>query len=548
LKFLSTLITQIKDFFDSLTPIKRMSLIASAGVLLAAVFVIGWMATGTEYVALQTNIPEEQVPTLLNILRGKNIPYRMEDSGKSIHIPRSFLHSTQMTIMTEVGAGRMGEIGLELFDKQDFGTTSYAQRVNFQRALQGELQRAINSLTAVNRSKIILALPKKKTFLEEGSQATASVVLELHSGKRLSEDQVLGIGYLVANSVEGLDFGQVSVVNSHGQILSKKYDSSVAGSAQLIDIKKKVENSFEESIETILSRVVGEGKVIAKVNADLNTRQVSQIEEVIDPDRSAIRSIQTEEESVNGNRSNPTGVPGARANLPGADQAGRVNFNQDVKRELKTTNFEVQKTKRNVTESAGSVKKITVAVMVDGIYKNVENAEGEKTTQWVPREEEEINRFRILVQNAIGFDEKRGDSISIESFQFQKEDFAETDKQMQNLHREKMIRFLASWAMAGFGLVLLFIFFIRPFIRWVTDSFHDSVEDMLPKTIEELEQLHGLEESLPGMGAAMPMLEESIDPEKAESEILKERIMNLMEEDEEKASGAFSLWLVRRDF
>lgn len=548
MKFLSTLITQIKDFFDSLTPIKRMSLIASAGVLLAAVFVIGWMATGTEYVALQTNIPEEQVPTLLNILRGKNIPYRMEDSGKSIHIPRSFLHSTQMTIMTEVGAGRMGEIGLELFDKQDFGTTSYAQRVNFQRALQGELQRAINSLTAVNRSKIILALPKKKTFLEEGSQATASVVLELHSGKRLSEDQVLGIGYLVANSVEGLDFGQVSVVNSHGQILSKKYDSSVAGSAQLIDIKKKVENSFEESIETILSRVVGEGKVIAKVNADLNTRQVSQIEEVIDPDRSAIRSIQTEEESVNGNRSNPTGVPGARANLPGADQAGRVNFNQDVKRELKTTNFEVQKTKRNVTESAGSVKKITVAVMVDGIYKNVENAEGEKTTQWVPREEEEINRFRILVQNAIGFDEKRGDSISIESFQFQKEDFAETDKQMQNLHREKMIRFLASWAMAGFGLVLLFIFFIRPFIRWVTDSFHDSVEDMLPKTIEELEQLHGLEESLPGMGAAMPMLEESIDPEKAESEILKERIMNLMEEDEEKASGAFSLWLVRRDF
>lgn len=548
MKFLSTLITQIRDFFDGLTPIKKISLMASVGVLLAAMLIIGWMATGKEYIALQSNIPDEQMPVLLNILRAKNIPYRMEDSGQSIHVPRSFLHSTQMLIMTEVGAGRMGQIGLELFDKQDFGTTSYAQRVNFQRALQGELQRAINSLTAVNRSKVILALPKKKTFLEEGSRATASVVLDIHMGKKLSDDQVLGIGHLVANSVEGLEVGQVSVVDAQGRILSKKYDSSVAGSAHIMDLKNKVEDSLEESIETILSKVVGEGKVIAKVNASLNAQQVSQVEELVDPDRSAIRSIQTEEESVNGNRSNPTGVPGARANLPGAEQAGRVNFNQDVKRELKTTNYQVQKTKRNVTESAGSVNKITVAVMVDGIYNSVENADGQVETQWVPRDEEEINRFKELVKNAIGFDQARGDSITIESFQFKNEDFSEADKLMRTLHREKMIRLLATWALVGFAVALAFIFFVRPFIRWVTDSFNDSVEDMLPKTIEELEKLHGIDEALPGMNSAIPMLEEAIDPEKAESEILKERIMSLMEEDEEKASGAFSLWLVRRDF
>jgi len=548
LQFINTFLAQIKDFFGSLTPTKRMTLVASTAVLIVGFATIALMATGSEYAALQTNVPDEQMPLLLNVLRSKNIPYRMEDGGRSIYVPKSFLHSTQMTIMTEAGAGRMGQMGLELFEKQDFGTTSYAQRINFQRALQGELQRSINSLTAVNRSKIILVMPKKKIFMESGSKATASVVVDVHPGKKLSEDQVNGILYLVANSVEGLQKEDVTIVNSQGKVLSKKYDSNIAGSAQLMDIQQKVERHFESRIEDILAKVVGEGKIITKVNAKLNPTQVSQVQEVIDPDSTAVRSIQTEEESVNGNRSNPTGAPGARANLPGAEGAGRVRFNQDVKREIKTTNYAVPKTVKNVIEAAGTLQKVSVAVMVDGVYSTTTGEDGKETTTWAPRNEEELKRFQTLVKNAIGFDEKRGDSISVESFQFKKEDFAEAEKLMTTLHREKLIRFLASWAMAGFGLALIFFIFIRPFIRWVTDSFHDSIEDMLPKTIEELEELHGVDSALPGMTAAMPILEEPIDPEKAESEILRERIMAIMDDDEDKASGAFSLWLVRRDF
>ena len=174
--FFRTLFAQIREFFNGLTPTKRLTLIASSSVLVAAFATIAYMASGNEYEVLQSNLPPEQVPVILNVLRGKNIPYQMVD-GKTIKVPRSFLHSTQMLIMTEVGAGRMGQMGLELFDKQDFGTTSYAQRVNFQRALQGELQRSINSLEAVNRSKVILAIPKKKVFLESGTIPKASIVL-----------------------------------------------------------------------------------------------------------------------------------------------------------------------------------------------------------------------------------------------------------------------------------------------------------------------------------------------------------------------------------
>ena len=540
--------SQIKEFFGSLTPTKRLSLIASVGVVLAALTTISFMATGTDYAPLLSNIPPEQVPTVLNTLRAKKIPHRIENESGTILVPKTYLHSTQMTIMAEVGAGRIGQVGLELFDKQDFGTTSYAQRINYQRALQGELSRAINSIEAVNRSKVILAIPKKKVFLDKGAKPSASVVVELHSGHSLTEDQVRGVIHLVANAVESMEIGNISVMDSRGKLLSKKYDPSVAGSAQLMDIKKKVDAHFEERIESILARVVGEGKVIARVNSTLNPQRVSMVTEEVDPDRTAIRSIQTEEESSKGNRSNPTGVPGARANLPGADEAGKVSFNQDVNRAVKTTNYAVPKTVKNIVESAGTVSRVSIAVMVDGVWKNITNADGKAEKQWAPRDEEELKRFEGLIKNVIGFNDARGDTISMESFKFQEENFVEADKLVKTIHREKLLRFIASWALAGFGLALIFFLLVKPFIRWVTDSFHDSIEDMLPKTIEELEELHGVDNSLPGMSSAMPVLEEPIDPEKAESEILKERIMAIMDDDEEKASGAFSLWLIRRDF
>ena len=168
--FINTFFAQVQDFFGGLTPIKRVSLMASIGVGLAALATILVMSSGSDYAPLLSNVPPEQISTVLNTLRAKSIPHRIEDNSGTILVPKAYLHSTQMTIMSEVGAGRIGQVGLELFDKQDFGTTSYAQRINYQRALQGELSRAINSIDAVNRSKVILAIPKKKVFLDDGAK------------------------------------------------------------------------------------------------------------------------------------------------------------------------------------------------------------------------------------------------------------------------------------------------------------------------------------------------------------------------------------------
>lgn len=542
-----SLVIQFREFYKNLTPMKRVSMIVASMIVLVSAAFMMVMVSGTDFQVLLRDIPSDQIAMVIEKLQQKNIPYRVGDNNKTILVPKELLHSTQMALMSEIGSGKIGTVGLELFEKQDFGATSYAQKINYQRALQGELTRAISTLDAVKRAKVMLALPAKKTFLEEGMAPTASVVVELHPGKTLAEDQVRGIMFLVANAVEGMEADRVTVVDSRGKMLSKPNDPMSAGNAQIAEQQARKQRELEERIESILSRVVGQGKVIARVNAQLAHRTIATTEETVDPDRTALMSVQTEEESLDGSRTNPTGVPGARANLPGAAETGQVGFNQNVKKELKQQNFSVPKTVRNIREAAGNLEKLSVAVVVDGIFAIKKNDKGVEEEVYQDRSPAELAKYETLVKSAIGYNEQRGDSVKIENIRFTKEDFSESEKMMTTLERKKLMNALLKWALLALALTMFFFIVIRPFMRWITDSFQDSVEDMLPRTIEELEELQSVDNTLPGMSSALPVLEESLDPDKAESELLKERIMSLMDKDEEKAAGAFSLWLVRKD-
>lgn len=547
-KVFGGILGQFGEFYKSLGPTKRMALVASLMIGFVAVIAVLYMASGKDYAVLLSNIPTEQVPVIIEKLNSKNIPYQLSDGGKVITVPRDYLHATQMELMAEVGSSKMGSIGLELFDKQEFGINSYAQKINYQRALQGELTRAINTLTAVKQSKVILALPAKKTMMEESTPPSASVVVQLHAGKELSAEQVRGIRYLVANAVEGMDAERVTILDDRGKMISRQSDGSTGGSNEIMELKSRVEKDLEERIETILSRVVGQGKIVAKVDASINHKITTAVEESVDPDKTAIRSQTSQEESLDGARTNPTGVPGSRSNIPGAeDNNGQVGFKQDVKKELKTINYEIPKTVKNIKEAAGAVEKITVAVLIDSVPTTVTKPDGTSETKWTSRTPEEIAKYESLVKNAVGFVASRGDSIKIESIQFQPEDFNESEKILTNIEKKKLIQSLFKWGLLGFALLLFFFMVIRPFMQWITDSFTDSVEEMLPRTIEELEELHSVDNSLPGLSNVMPILQESVDPEKAESELLKDRIISLIQQDEEKATSAVNMWLVRKD-
>lgn len=539
---------QFKEFYKSLGPTKRMALVASFLIGFLSITSVVYMASGKDYAVLLTNIPTDQVPVIIEKLSSKNIPYQLKDDGKTITVPKDFLHATQMQLMSEVGSNKMGSIGLEIFEKQEFGINSYAQKINFQRALQGELTRAINTLTSVKQSKVILALPSKKTMMEDSVPPSASVVVELHAGKELSGEQVRGIRYLVANAVEGMDPERVTILDERGKMISRQSDGSTGASSEILELKSRVEKELEDRIESILSKVVGHGKIVAKVDATINHRVVTAVEEIIDPDKTAVRSQTTQEEAMDGSRTSPTGVPGSRSNIPGAeDNNGQVGFRQDVKKDLKTVNYEVPKTIKNIKEAAGAVEKISVAVLIDSVPTTETKADGSTETKWAPRTAEEIAKYESLVKNAVGFVSTRGDSIKIESIQFQPEDFSETEKILTNIEKKKLIQSLFKWGLLGFSLLLFFFMVIRPFMQWITDSFTDSVEEMLPRTIEELEELHSVDNTLPGLSGVMPILQESVDPEKAESELLKDRIMSLMQKDEEKAANAINMWMIRKD-
>ncbi len=546
-KLFSTLFAQFKEFYRSLGPAKKLSIIAVFVIMLVTFSILTMMVSGKDYVTLLTNIPNEQLTSIIEKLNQKNIPFQLRDDAKTVAVPKELLHTTQMNLMSEIGSPRMGSIGLELFDKQDFGTNSYAQKINYQRALQGELMRSINTLSSVKQSKVILALPVKKTFMEEGGKASASVVLELYPGKNLSSDQIRGIRYLVSSAVEGLDPDKVSVVDDRGKMLTKSSDASTSATSEILELKSTIEKDFEERIESILSKAVGQAKVIARVEASLNGRTIQSVEESYDPEKTAIKSQQSEEEAMDGSRTNPAGVPGSRSNLPGAEDAGQVGFKQDVKKEIKTTNYEVPKTIKNIKEGAGNIERLSVAVLVDGTTSSKTKEDGTLDIKWNERTPEELKKYEALVKSAIGFNQQRGDSVKIENIQFIAEDFSEADRLLTSLERRKLIHALFKWALLGFGLALFFFVVVRPFMQWITDSFQDSVEDMLPRTIEELEELQTVDNSLPGMTTALPVLAESVDPDKAESELLKDRIMAIMSQNEEKAANAFGLWLVRKD-
>jgi len=546
-KVFGSIVVQFRDYFKNLGPTKRMSVIAASMIAFAAMIVMVIMVSGKDYAVLLSNVPSDQISMIVEKLNQKNVPFQLRDDGKTVAVPKELLHATEMSLMAEVGSNKIGSVGLEIFEKQDFGMSNYAQKINYQRAVQGELMRAINTLTAVKQSKVILALPKQKTFMEEGGHPTASVVLELYPGKSLSPDQVRGVQYLVSNAIEGMEPEKVSVVDDRGKLLTRATDGTTAGSSEIMDLKKKVEGDLESRIEAMLTKVVGQAKVIARVEATLNNKITSAVEETVDPEKTAVRSQQSEEESLGGSRTNAAGVPGSRSNLPGAEDANQVGFKQDVKKEIKTVNYDVPKTVRNIKEAAGNLEKISVAVLVDGVDQITTKDDGTTENKWQPRTPEELAKFESVVKSAIGFNAARGDSVKIENIRFVPEDFSEAERLLTSLERKKLLHSLFKWALLGFSLALFFFIVVRPFMQWITDSFQDSVEDMLPRTIEELEDLQSVDNSLPGMTAALPVLEEAIDPDKAESELLKERIMAIMEGDEEKVSNAFGMWLVRRE-
>ncbi|MBN1114107.1 MAG: flagellar M-ring protein FliF [Oligoflexia bacterium] len=536
---------QVKDFYVALTPGKRFLLWAVSVVLIASMFLIGRFATDTAYTTLYTGLDIEDSSLIISKLRDKKIPFRAEKGGETISVPPDFVYETRLMLATEGLPGNTDVVGLEIFDKTSFGMSSYIQKINYLRAKEGELTRTINRLTGVERSRVHITLPEKKTFVEEQEPAKASVVLKIKHGHSLTREQVAGVQHLVASAVENLTTDNVSVIDQTGQMLSSSdVNSDVGISNKQLEYRRKIEKIYEQQIISMLERVTGPGKVVAKVNADIDFSKENVVTEDFDPDKIAVRSKVVMENMASGSRPSPTGIPGARANLPETQGGeGVPTVKQDTSKTTETINNEISKTITRVAKEQGEISRLSIAVLVDGKYETVTGEDGEVTGQeFSPLPKETIDKYAAMISNAVGAVDGR-DKVTVECMQFQDVSLEEADRALVLMERWKIIRIMIQYAVLGLLIVLFFFFFVRPFIKWVTESISETPEELLPTTLEELESMHGEGMSLEGLEGTLPMLEEAVDPDKAEGELLRERVMALIEGDPLKATQALTEWI-----
>lgn len=555
MEFFNRIVKQISEFLAGQSTQKKIAMGVTAIVIAAGVAGLFMWAGNRTYMPLMTNLSPEDSANVLKILREKNIPFRVDASGKNISVSPENIDQLRMDLAIQ-GMPQSSVVGYEVFDKTNLGQTSFVQKVNQKRALEGELMRTVNSIHGVRRSRIHLAIPQKSTFVEDQKKPSASVVLDLEPGTQLSDKQIFGIGNLVARAVEGLDANDVSIVDSMGKTLSKNNGDSLSQlTASQNEFKQGVERQMERNIEEMMSRIVGDGRVVARVTADLDFSSVSEKQVTYDQDGAAIRSQQHNNQSMEGFRpagaaaAGPVGA-GAQANSPlnanagGGGAGGGSTKTTDTKIGADITNYAVPETIKTTTKAPGGVKRLSVAVVVDGKLVKTKDKDGvvqSKTELWAP---EKLKEFESVIASAVGIDKKRGDALEVKNMEFSQTDFADAEALLAEREKKAYIQSLLLYAGMGLVIVLFFFMVVRPFIKWITDNTSDGVETFLPQTLEELEKLQKGTASLPGLEDAVPGMPEQVDPEKIESEMVKEKVVTLVDANPQKAALILKDWLV----
>ncbi len=414
------ILTQLRDLYASLTLGKKISFLLFMILGIAMFMGVVYFAKQPTYRVLYSSLSAEDLSGIVARLREDKVEYKIGAGGDSISVNEQNFYETKMSLAS-AGLPRGGSVGFELFDQKSMGMTEFQQRVHYLRAMQGEMERTINKIAAVESSRVHLVLPKEALFKEDQKNPTASVILKLKTNARLTNDEIEGITFLVAGSVEGLESGDVTMLDSRGRVLSKKKSEDVAGpvNSAMIDYRRRLESGMENRIVELISRIVGPEKVAAKVTAALDFRMVTKVEERYDPDNQVVRSEQLKDELNKDSEQNSTGAPGIASNLPqGVTPGGGAASTNQSERKLETVNYEIGKTVSQISEPVGELKKLSVAVLVDGAYTAGKDADGNETKTYAPRSKEEIQKITTLVKNAIGYNDERGDQLVVENVQF----------------------------------------------------------------------------------------------------------------------------------
>jgi flagellar M-ring protein FliF len=392
-------------FLGFLSPRQKRSLFIGLPLILSIAYAVYYAYDRVNYGPLYANLSPQDGAAIVKELDAAKIPYTISAGGTSIEVPRGVIYSTRLKLAGK-GVPAGGVVGFEIFEKTPFGVSEFTQHVNYLRALQGELSRTINALSAVQSSRVHLALPSRSSFLGEEEKPSASVVVDLRPGYHLSPDQVQGIVNLVASSVPQLSAEKVTVIDNSGRPLKEIIPVAATSEAEKLNqLKLAHEQEMERRIESMLDPVLGQGKVVVRANVQINPQETQLTKEQFDPQNRVVRS---QRQAVDDTGASGGGVPGVQSNIPGG-VGGTTAATSSAKRSSEAVTYEVGRTTSRIMEPRGQVQKLSVAVLVDGSYQK---------DKYIPRTKEEIEVIKGMVKRAVGFNADRGDEIEVANVPF----------------------------------------------------------------------------------------------------------------------------------
>ena len=487
--------TQFRSFFESLSLARRIILFSVIAVVIAGLAALIYVSNRETWTPLYSNISAEDAGIVKEKLDQRQIPTLVGPGGRSILVPSSMADEARIALARDrVTLG--GGLGFaDLFvGKSGIGETEFQQQVKYRIALEGELGRLVSKLHDVRSAKVTLALPKKSLFIEQEKKPTASVVVDLNPGATFGRNEVLTVAHLVSNAVEGMSKEGVVVVDQAGKLLSRGItDEDTTGNFQdHFSFRRNFETNLEQKILAQLEPVVGEGRVKPSVSAELSFDKVRTNEEIYDPDSTVVRSEQVSSENSTGTRSIPVGIPGVASNLPetqaGASEVANVS---QINKSNEVRNYETS-VKRVVSEpSVGRVKRLSVSVLIDGKYRPITDPQNNQilTTQWEEWSTEEMKEIRRMVKAAVGFNEKRGDTLEVVNIRFNQALEQDVTRQIEQTQRNRQFFLdILRYTFLGVLLLAMILFVIRPMVQRLSQKPEDLDLLMgLPATIGELE-------------------------------------------------------------
>lgn len=410
----------LSQLLQSLGTVRVMILGGVAVGLIALIMLMATRISSPDFALLYGGLEPADSAAIVSKLEAENIPFQISGNGRDVLIPNDQVALVRLK-MAEAGLPNGGSVGYEIFDSSDtFGTTSFVQNVNYVRALEGELARTIRALNNVSAARVHLVLPKREVFSRDKRQASASIVLKLNGRGRLTDDQIAAIQHMTATAVPALSPSHISIVDENGNLLARGdgKESPGSGFSSQSDFKRiAYESHLKEQIEQLLEKSLGPGNIRAEVSAVMDFDQRTIHSETYDPDSQVVRSSQLVEESNSSNEgiSNDPAVSVAN-NLPeaGADNGGGSNSKNASSRTEETVNYEISKTITTEVRESGPVRRLTVAVLVNGRSEVAPDG----IRSYEPLSEEAVTQVSRLVKSAIGYNEERGDVVEVVNMPF----------------------------------------------------------------------------------------------------------------------------------